>query len=462
MLRLVQQRSLIAQREAARACSRPAVSAVRRKHSRLPDESRSPSRSGLISPLRLNASADLHSSQVAQALSKFTMPAMSPTMTEGGIASWKKAEGESFAPGDVLVEIVSCSVGCGSWGARGQGADGALDVQETDKATMDVEAQDDGLLAKIIVSSPSSVHLRTSSGSSSLSQIGDGSKAIPVGTAVAILAEEGDDVSAAAIDALLAESSSEAPAAAPSTPEPVAEAPKAAEKAPEPTPAAAPSSPSLQPSADRPHILASPLAKRLALEQGIPLTKITGTGPGGRIVKADIEAYKPSAPTPSPAGAASAPSASKAAAAAPSAKYTDTPVSNMRRTIASRLSESKNGAPHYYLTVEVNMDRVTKLRELFNSAAKAAEVAGGLKDGVKGGVKLSVNDFIVKASALALQDVPEANSGWHGDFVRQCVFTRFPLIGRRDRELMSVVRAGTTRRTSRSPSLLPTASSLPS
>ena len=222
---------------------------------------------------------------------------------------------------------------------------------------------------------------------------------------------------------LLAESSSEAPApAAPSTPEPVAEAPKAAEKAPEPTPAAAPSAPSLQPSADRPHILASPIAKRLALEQGIPLTKITGTGPGGRIIKADIEAYKPTAPTPA-AAAPSAPKAAAGAAGAPaSAKYTDTPVSNMRRVIASRLTESKTGAPHYYLTVEVNMDRVTKLRELFNSAAKAAEVAGGLKDGVKGGVKLSVNDFIVKASALALQDVPEANSGWHGDFVRQCVF----------------------------------------
>lgn len=91
----------------------------------------------------------------------------------------------------------------------------------------------------------------------------------------------------------------------------------------------------------------------------------------------------------------------------------------MRRVIASRLTESKTGTPHYYLTVEVNMDRVIKLREVFNSAAKQAEAAGGVKDGVKGGVKLSVNDFIVKASALALQDVPEANSGWHGDFVRE-------------------------------------------
>lgn len=91
----------------------------------------------------------------------------------------------------------------------------------------------------------------------------------------------------------------------------------------------------------------------------------------------------------------------------------------MRRTIASRLTESKNGAPHYYLSAEINMDRVNKLREVFNAAAKSAEAAGSLKDGVKGGTKLSVNDFIVKASSLALQDVPEVNSGWHGDFVRQ-------------------------------------------
>ncbi|KAL8290088.1 hypothetical protein RQP46_003027 [Phenoliferia psychrophenolica] len=304
------------------------------------------------------------------------MPAMSPTMTEGGISSWKKAEGETFAPGDVLVEI------------------------ETDKATMDVEAQDEGVLIKIIV--------------------GDGSKAIPVGTSVAILGEEGDTADAAAIEKLLAEDG----AAAPEAKKEEAPAPKE-EAAPAPTSApAAPKAESSQPSGERSIIFASPVAKRLALERGIPLGQIKGSGPNGRIIKADIDSYKPaaaaaSAPAPA-AAAAKAPSASSSSAApAPAgAAYTDTPVSNMRRVIASRLTESKSGTPHYYLTVEVNMDRVAKLREVFNSAAKAAEAAGGVKDGVKGGVKLSVNDFIVKASALALQDVPEANSGWHGDFIR--------------------------------------------
>lgn len=262
-------------------------------------------------------------------------------------------------------------------------------------------------------------------------KIGDGSKAVPVGSSIAILAEEGDDISAAAIEALLAESAEEpAPvkqesATPPPPPAPKEEKAPEAAKAPEPKKEeAAPAK--LTPSADRPYILASPIAKRLALEQGIPLAQIKGTGPGGRIVKIDVESYKAPAPAavaavPQKAAAAvpSASSSSSTATSSSSASYTDTPVSNMRRTIASRLTESKSSTPHYYLTVEVNMDRVIKLRALFNGAAKAAEAAGGLKDGVKGGVKLSVNDFIVKASSLALQDVPEANSGWHGDFVRQ-------------------------------------------
>ncbi|KAK4705212.1 pyruvate dehydrogenase E2 component (dihydrolipoamide acetyltransferase), partial [Phenoliferia sp. Uapishka_3] len=339
MLRLVQQRSL-------RACARPAVAAAVARN--------------------FNASAN------ALALSKFTMPAMSPTMTEGGISSWKLKEGDTFAPGDVLIEI------------------------ETDKATMDVEAQEDGVFIKILV--------------------GDGSKAIPVNTTIAILGEEGDVFDAAAVEALLAEDGGAA--AEPAKEEAPAPKEEKKEAAPAPTKEAAPKASSLQPAAERSIIFASPIAKRLALEQGIPLSKIKGTGPNGRIIKADIESYKPVAAAAAPAPAA-AKSAAASSPAASSAAYTDTPVSNMRRVIASRLTESKTGTPHYYLTVEVNMDRVTKLREVFNSAAKAAEGAGGLKDGVKGGVKLSVNDFIVKASSLALQDVPEANSGWHGDFVRQ-------------------------------------------
>lgn len=194
------------------------------------------------------------------------------------------------------------------------------------------------------------------------------------------------------------------------------------------------SSAGLQPSGDRTTILASPIAKRIALEQGIPLSKIKGTGPNGRIVKADVDNYKPAAAapsTPSPSASksssSSAPASSSSSSTAPAssgaaaAKYTDTPVSNMRRTIAARLTDSKTSTPHYYVTAEINMDRVNKLRSLFNSAAKEAELAGGNgnKDGVKSGLKLSVNDFILKASALALAEVPEVNSGWHGDFIRQ-------------------------------------------
>ncbi|KAL1951660.1 hypothetical protein VTO73DRAFT_809 [Trametes versicolor] len=291
-----------------------------------------------------------HVSASRRALSKFTMPAMSPTMTEGGIASWKKKEGESFAAGDVLLEI------------------------ETDKATIDVEAQDDGVLAKIIAQ--------------------DGQKGIAVGSPIGIIGEEGDDISGA--EQLAAESA-----------EP-AEKPKAAEKAPEapksePTKAEAPKqeTKSELPTGDR--IFASPIAKKIALEKGIPLAKVKGTGPNGRIIREDVEKYQ--------APAASA-SAAPSAAPSPSAslpEYTDTPVSNMRRTIGTRLTQSKQELPHYYLTLDINMDKVFKLREVFNKTL-------GDKDK---SAKLSVNDFVLKAVACALSDVPEANSAWLGEVIRQ-------------------------------------------
>ncbi|GAA5986501.1 hypothetical protein JCM10908_003778 [Rhodotorula pacifica] len=337
---------------------------------------------------RTQAVRQFHGSPASAALTKFLFPAMSPTMTEGGIAQWKVKEGDSFAPGDVLLEI------------------------ETDKATMDVEAQDEGVLGKILV--------------------GDGSKAVQVGSAVAILGEEGDDFSESAIKALADEAApsqsgepKEESKQEKSEPKKEEEQPKkeqeSAPKQSEPKKDAAGESKKggLELSSDRPVILASPMAKRLALEQGIPLAKVKGTGPDGRITKEDVEKFKSSAPAAAAASPAAAAKASPAAGAG--AAYVDTPVSNMRRVIAGRLTESKSSTPHYYLTVEVNMDRVNKLREAFNTAAKAADAAGSAatKDGVKGGVKLSVNDFIVKASALALQDVPEVNSGWHGDFIRQ-------------------------------------------
>lgn len=148
-------------------------------------------------------------------------------------------------------------------------------------------------------------------------------------------------------------------------------------------------------------IFASPLAKKIALERGIPLSKVKGTGPQGRILREDVEKYKSSAAAPS------APTAGFPATASPSPDYVDIPVSNMRRTIGTRLTQSKQDVPHYYVTVDIDMGKVLKLREVFNKT---------LADK---GSKLSVNDFILKASALALADVPEANSAWLGETIRQ-------------------------------------------
>ncbi|KDQ19930.1 hypothetical protein BOTBODRAFT_101748 [Botryobasidium botryosum FD-172 SS1] len=302
----------------------------------------------------------MHVSARRHALSKFSMPAMSPTMTEGGIATWKKKEGESFTAGDVLLEI------------------------ETDKATMDVEAQDDGILAKIIVN--------------------DGAKNVAVGSPIAIVGEEGDDLAGAADMAAEA-------ASAPPPKEESSSPPKEESKPKEDAPKPKEESKSEQSSKSAPkeelakgsRIFASPIAKKIALERGIPLAQIKGTGPEGRIIRTDVESYKPSA--------AAATSTSAGVPAAAEAEYTDIPLSNMRKTIASRLTSSKQEAPHYYLTVDIDMSRVLKLREVFNKSL--SEKDGGDK------VKLSVNDFIIKASACALRDVPDVNAGWLGDAIRQ-------------------------------------------
>lgn len=293
-----------------------------------------------------------HVSARRSALSRFNMPAMSPTMSEGGIASWKKKEGESFSTGDVLVEI------------------------ETDKATIDVEAQDDGILAKIIAH--------------------DGAKNVQVGAAIAIVAEEGDDISGAA--GLAAQAAAE-PSGTEKAPEPT----KSAET-PAPPPKTSPSQPSSETKVDLPagdRIFASPIAKKIALERGVPLGQIKGSGPSGRIIRADVENYKPSQ-------ASTTPATTSTSSSLPSTDYVDTPVSNMRRTIGARLTQSKQELPHYYLTVSVNMDKVLKLREVFNKSLTQ-------KDNT---AKLSVNDFIVKAVACALNDVPEANSAWLGEVIR--------------------------------------------
>lgn len=224
----------------------------------------------------------------------------------------------------------------------------------------------------------------------STSQAQDGSKNVAVGSTIAVLAEEGDDLSGAA--ELAASAAKEEPA--PSE-EATPEAPKAPEPSKEPSPPSSASKPEL-PKGDR--IFASPIAKKIALERGVPLSKVKGTGPDGRIIREDVEKYKPE---PASAGVGSP------APADPSADYVDIPLSNMRRTIASRLAESKVQSPHFYLTVDIQMDKVLKLREVFNKS---------LADK---GAKLSINDFVVKAVAKALEDIPEANSAWLGEVIRQ-------------------------------------------
>lgn len=210
---------------------------------------------------------------------------------------------------------------------------------------------------------------------------------------IAILAEEGDDLSGAA--ELASKASSQAAAPKDDSPPPKAEEPKPSESKPEPK---AESSKSDLPSGDR--IFASPIAKKIALERGIPLAKVKGTGPDGRIIREDVESYTPAA--------APATTTTQPAAAQLPPDYVDTPISNMRRTIGTRLTQSKQELPHYYVTSEINMDKVLKLREVFNKTL-------GDKDK---SAKLSVNDFILKAVSCALADVPEANSAWLGEVIR--------------------------------------------
>ncbi len=269
------------------------------------------------------------------------MPALSPTMEEGTLAKWLVKEGDQVNSGDILAEI------------------------ETDKATMEFEAVDEGKIAKILVA--------------------EGTDGVKVGQPIAILAGEGEDASAAASAAPKAE----APKAAPSAPKPP--------EAPQPPKApAAPKAPEAPLAAKGDRIKASPLAKRIAEGKGIDLSSIQGSGPGGRIVKADLET--------APAGA---PKAAPAAAAAP-AEPGEIPhevvkLSNMRKTIARRLTEAKQTIPHIYLTVDIQLDALLKLRSELNKGLEAR------------GVKLSVNDLLIKALAVALIEVPECNVSFAGD-----------------------------------------------
>ena len=284
------------------------------------------------------------------------MPALSPTMEEGTLAKWLVKEGDTVKSGDLLAEI------------------------ETDKATMEFEAVDEGTISKILVA--------------------EGSDGVKVGTPIALMAGEGEDASDVAAGGSSQSASAEAPASK------VERAPKKEEPAPAPappakgggeTPAVAPQpTPAPKPdSGDR--IKASPLARRLAEAQGIDLNTLKGTGPGGRIVRADLgEKAGGAKATPSPV--------SQAAPVDPGdIPHEIVKLSNMRKTIARRLTESKQQVPHIYLTVDIQLDRLLKLRSEIN-----AGLAGR-------GIKLSVNDMLIKALAVALIEVPECNVSFAGD-----------------------------------------------
>ncbi len=291
-----------------------------------------------------------------------TMPALSPTMEEGTLARWLKQEGDSVNPGDVIAEI------------------------ETDKATMEVEAVDEGVLGRIVVP--------------------EGTEGVKVNATIAWLLEEGEDASA--LPAAGEEDAAAKPEAASTEPEPEPESPPPAPAAPaaEPAPAA--------PAAETPagtgegageRIAASPLARRMAKQAGLDLAGIAGSGPHGRIVKADIEktlaAGAPAAeaaPTPEKAPAAPAPTpAARPIAAAPETR--EVPHSNVRKVIARRLTAADRDIPQIYLSVDMEIDRLLAARKEINEA-------------LAGTAKVSVNDMVIKAAALALRQVPGVNAQW--------------------------------------------------
>jgi pyruvate dehydrogenase E2 component (dihydrolipoamide acetyltransferase) len=314
------------------------------------------------------------------------MPALSPTMEKGNLAKWLKKEGDAVKTGDVIAEI------------------------ETDKATMEYEAIDDGTLAKIVVP--------------------EGTHDVPVNQLIAVLAEEGEDLKAAAASAAKAAPAA-APSAAPAVPKPAPSA--ASQAAPSDaltketkSPPAAPSAPAAHVRGEQPHtdghganrVFSSPLARRLAKEAGLDLGQVRASGPHGRVIARDVTAAKEGRGL--RAAAAAGPAATAAGAApmiAPAmsdqqirALYEDgsydvIPHDGMRRTIAQRLTASAQTVPHFYLTVDCDIGKLLDAREEINAAAPKGE-------GGKSAYKLSVNDFVIKALALALQRVPNANVSW--------------------------------------------------
>ncbi|WDA40675.1 2-oxo acid dehydrogenase subunit E2 [Erythrobacter sp. BLCC-B19] len=325
------------------------------------------------------------------------MPALSPTMEEGTLAKWLVKVGDTVSSGDVMAEI------------------------ETDKATMEFEAVDEGVIAEILIE--------------------EGTEGVKVGAVIARLAVEGEDAAPAPAPAAPAAEApaADGPAATP-TARKLAEAngidlasltgtgPKGkitkedveaaiakgggAPVAPPPAPAQAAAAPAA-PAASGERIIASPLAKRIAADKGIELAQVKGTGPNGRIVKEDVENFTPSAAAPAaaPAAAASAPAPAATPAPAPAieggAPFAEEKLSGVRKVIARRLTESKQTVPHFYLTIDIRLDPLLELRSQLNKSLEPD------------GVKLSVNDLLIKALARALMRVPQCNVSFHGDTLRR-------------------------------------------
>ena len=286
------------------------------------------------------------------------MPALSPTMEEGTLAKWLVKEGDVVKSGQILAEI------------------------ETDKATMEFEAVDEGTIAKLLVA--------------------EGTAGVKVNAAIAVLVEDGD--AAGAVPVVAKSAAPVVVAAAVAAPVVVAAGPVAAPVA------------VAKPGGAR--VFASPLARRIAAEKGLDLTTVQGSGPHGRIVRADVEGANAVAPVAMAATIVIPPAPTKAAAMVgmpmgmsaetvmkmyADRTYVEVPLDGMRRTIAARLTEAKQTIPHFYLRRSVRLDALLTFREQLNKGLEAR------------GIKLSVNDFIIKASALALQSVPDANAVWAGD-----------------------------------------------
>ncbi|MBS8226714.1 pyruvate dehydrogenase complex dihydrolipoamide acetyltransferase [Vannielia litorea] len=294
------------------------------------------------------------------------MPALSPTMEQGTLAKWLVKEGDTVSSGDLLAEI------------------------ETDKATMEFEAVDEGTIGKILVE--------------------EGTEGVAVNTPIAVLLEEGesaDDIGAVSSGGGAAKEETAAePEKQERSGEPASTSSGAVEKSDVKAPAA--------PEKDGERVFASPLARRIAKEKGIDLTAIKGSGPKGRIVKADVESAKPGAapakeeakaPAPAAAPAPAGPSADAIAKMYEGREYEEVKLDGMRKTIAARLTEAKQTIPHFYLRRDIKLDALLKFRSQLNKQLEGR------------GVKLSVNDFIIKACALALQSVPDCNAVWAGDRV---------------------------------------------